>query len=179
MKDSELIRLLSNPETRNAGFNHLVREYQEKVYWQVRRMVVNHDDANDITQEVFIKIYKYIHKFRKDSKLYTWIYRIAANTSISFLNKKKLKYLISFDDVKSELNRVIDNDNSLSGDKVEKILYKAMNELPPKQKLVFQLKYFNDLKYEVISEITGTSVGALKASYHLAVKKIEEFISES
>ena len=179
MSDEELQALLENPETRRNGFNQLVRKYQQKVYWLVRKMVVDHDDANDITQDVFIKVWGALDKFRGDSKLYTWLYRIASNESINFLNKKRRRFFIQIYDVENELSEKLEADPTLSGDVIQLKLQKALLKLPEKQRLVFNLKYFEELPYEEISEITGTSVGALKASYHWATKKIEDFLNES
>jgi RNA polymerase sigma factor (sigma-70 family) len=179
MSDEELQALLENPETRRNGFNQLVRKYQQKVYWLVRKMVVDHDDANDITQDVFIKVWGALDKFRGDSKLYTWLYRIASNESINFLNKKRKRFFIPIYDITNELSEKLEADPTLSGDLIQLKLQKALLTLPEKQRLVFNLKYFEELPYEEISEITGTSVGALKASYHWATKKIEDFLNES
>lgn len=176
MEDKELLSKIRNAETRNYGFNMLVRAYQQRVYWHVRKMVIDHDDADDLTQEIFIKIHKYIDSFREDSQLFTWIYRIATNECLSFLNRKKKRFFLPIEDVTQQLSTKIDNDPDLGGDEIQKRLQKAILHLPEKQRLVFNMKYFDDLPYEQISEITDTSVGALKASYHHAVKKIEEFL---
>ncbi len=177
MDDKELLLKLRNPETRNYGFNMLVRAYQQKVYWLVRKMVIDHDDANDLTQEVFIKIHKAIDNFREDSQLYTWIYRIATNECLTFLNKKKRRFFLPLEDVSKELSAKIDSAPYLTGDDIQKKLQKALLTLPDKQRLVFNMKYYDDLPYEDISQITKTSVGALKASYHHAVKKIENYLT--
>ena len=155
----------------------LVRAYQQKVYWLVRKMVIDHDDANDLTQEVFIKIHKAIDNFREDSQLYTWIYRIATNECLTFLNKKKRRFFLPLEDVSKELSAKIDSAPYLTGDDIQKKLQKALLTLPDKQRLVFNMKYYDDLPYEDISQITKTSVGALKASYHHAVKKIENYLT--
>ncbi len=178
MEDKELLLKLRNPDTRNYGFNMLVRAYQQKVYWLVRKMVIDHDDADDLTQEVFIKIHKAIDNFREDSQLYTWIYRIATNECLTFLNKKKRRFFLPIEDVSEELSSKIDSAPYLTGDDIQKKLQKALLTLPDKQRLVFNMKYYDDLPYEDISEITKTSVGALKASYHHAVKKIENYLSD-
>ena len=155
----------------------LVRAYQQKVYWLVRKMVIDHDDADDLTQEVFIKIHKAIDNFREDSQLYTWIYRIATNECLTFLNKKKRWFFLPLEDVSKELSAKIDSAPYLTGDDIQKKLQKALLTLPDKQRLVFNMKYYDDLPYEDISQITKTSVGALKASYHHAVKKIENYLT--
>jgi RNA polymerase sigma-70 factor (ECF subfamily) len=177
LEDKELLEKLRNPETRNYGFNLLVRTYQQRVYWHIRKMVIDHDDADDLTQEVFIKIHKSIGNFREDSQLYTWIYRISTNECLSFLQRKKRRFLLPIGDVAKELSGKLDHGPHISGDEIQRKLQKALLRLPDKQRLVFNMKYFDDMSYEDISEITGTSVGALKASYHHAVKKIEEFLS--
>ena len=177
MEDKELLLKLRNPDTRNYGFNMLVRAYQQKVYWLVRKMVIDHDDADDLTQEAFIKIHKAIDSFREDSQLYTWIYRIATNECLTFLNKKKRRFFLRLEDVSKELSSKIDSAPYLTGDDIQKKLQKALLTLPDKQRLVFNMKYYDDLPYEDISQITNTSVGALKASYHHAVKKIENYLT--
>lgn len=177
MEDKELLSKIRNPDTRNYGFNMLVRTYQQRVYWHVRKMVIDHDDADDLTQEVFIKIHRYIGNFREDSQLFTWIYRIATNECLSFLDKKKKRFFLPIGDVTAELTGKLDNGAHISGDEIQRKLQKALLKLPDKQRLVFNMKYFDDLSYEEISGITETSVGALKASYHHAVKKIEEYLS--
>ncbi len=156
----------------------LVRTYQQRVYWLVRKMVIDHDDADDLTQEIFIKIHKYIDTFREDSQLFTWIYRIATNECLSFLNKKKRKFFLPIEDVTQALIAKVDNDPDLDGDEIQKRLQKAILQLPDKQRLVFNMKYFDDMPYEQMAEVTKTSVGALKASFHHAVKKIEEYLGE-
>ena len=177
MEDKELLLKLRTPDTRNYGFNMLVRAYQQKVYWLVRKMVIDHDDADDLTQEVFIKIHKAIDNFRGDSQLYTWIYRIATNECLTFLAKKKRRFFLPLEDVSKELSSKIDSAPYLTGDDIQKKLQKALLTLPDKQRLVFNMKYYDDLTYEDISQITNTSVGALKASYHHAVKKIENYLT--
>ncbi|MBK5278442.1 MAG: RNA polymerase sigma factor [Bacteroidia bacterium] len=178
MEDKELLLKLRSPDSRNYGFNMLVRAYQQRVYWMVRKMVIDHDDADDLTQEVFIKIHKAIDNFREDSQLYTWIYRIATNECLSFLNKKKRRFFLPIEDVSKELTSKIDSAPYLSGDDIQKKLQKALLTLPDKQRLVFNMKYYDDLTYDDISQITKTSVGALKASYHHAVKKIENYLTD-
>jgi RNA polymerase sigma-70 factor (ECF subfamily) len=177
LEDKELLSKIRNPETRNYGFNLLVREYQKRVYWHVRKMVIDHEDANDLTQEIFIKIHRHIDKFREDAQLFTWIYRIATNACLSFLEKKKRRFFLPIGDVEGELTSKLEHSPGISGDEVQLKLQKALLKLPDKQRMVFNMKYFDELSYEQISEITDTSVGALKASYHHAVKKIEIFLS--
>jgi RNA polymerase sigma factor (sigma-70 family) len=178
VEDHELLVKIRNPETRNYGFNMLVRSYQQRIYWHVRKMVIDHDDADDLTQEVFIKIHRYIDTFREDSQLFTWIYRIATNECLTFLDKKKRKFFLPINDVAGELSAKLDSSSHVSGDEIQMKLQKALLTLPDKQRVVFNMKYFEDLTYEEMSEITTTSVGALKASYHHAVKKIEDFLTK-
>lgn len=177
LEDQELIEKLSGEETRNFAFNQLVRKYQERVYWHIRKMVLDHDDADDVVQEVFIKVWKNLHSFRADSKLYTWIYRIATNECLNFLKKKRRASFFSIGDFEDSLVSKLDHSVTVDGDQIEMKLQKALLKLPDKQRLVFNMKYFDEMKYEDMAEITGTSVGSLKASYHHAVKKIEEFIN--
>ncbi len=174
--DSELLEKFRDATTRHYAFNLLVTKYQKKIYWHVRRMVLDHDDANDITQNIFIKIWQGLDNFRQDSQLYTWLYRIASNESITFLNNKKKRFFVSFESVEYEMGNKLEHDPLFSGDQIQLKLQKAVLSLPPKQRQVFNMKYYDALKYEEISEILGVTVGALKASYHHAVKKIEKYI---
>jgi RNA polymerase sigma-70 factor (ECF subfamily) len=177
--DEELLTLLREPDTIREGFAKLVSEYSEQLYWQIRKMVLSHDDANDILQEVFIKAWSSIDNFRGEAKLSTWLYRIAINESITFINKMRAQNHISIDDDDSFLINQLEGDKYFDGDETQKLLQKAILTLPEKQRLVFQMKYFDEMKYEEMSEILGTSVGALKASYHHAVKKIENFFDQT
>ena len=178
MEDKEILEKFAKEESRNMAFNQLVRKYQQKVYWHIRKMVIDHEDADDLTQEVFIKVWKHLANFRQDSQLYTWLYRIATNECLNFLKSKKRKFFLPINDVEAELTAKIDQSDLIGGDEIQLKLQKALLKLPDKQRLVFNMKYYDDLKYEEISEILGTSVGALKASYHLAVKKIEEYVTK-
>ncbi len=179
MEDKEILIKFRNASSKNDAFNQLVTKYQEKVYWVVRKMVIDHDDSHDLVQEVFIKVWKNLHKFNETSQLYTWIYRIATNECLTFLNKKRKRFFIGLTDIEQELASKIDSSSMIDGDEIQLKLQKALLKLPDKQRIVFNMKYYEDLKYEDISEITGTSVGALKASYHHAVKKIEEILNEN
>ncbi|WP_370090545.1 RNA polymerase sigma factor [Ekhidna sp.] len=172
-----IIEKIRADETRNYGFNLLVREYQERIYWHVRKMVIDHDDADDLVQEVFVKVWHNLGKFREDSKLYTWIYRIATNECLNFLKKKKRRFFLPIHDLEGELTEKLTSNIEPSGDEVQMKLQKALLKLPDKQRIVFNMKYFDEMKFAEIAEITGTSVGALKANYHHAVKKIEDFIN--
>lgn len=174
--DTEILSKFQQESTRNEAFNLLLKKYQQKIYWHVRRMVIDHDDADDLVQEVFIKIWKNLLGFRNDAQLYTWMYRIATNECITFLNRKKLKNNVSFDDVSYELSESLTESAYFDGDKAQRKLQKAILTLPDKQRLVFNMKYYDELKYEEMSEVLGTSVGALKSSFHLAVKKIEAYL---
>ena len=176
MKDKELIELFNQEESRNYAFNLIIKTYQERVYWQIRKMVINHEDADDLTQETFIKVFKSLSSFKEDSQLFTWIYRIATNNCLSFLKKKKRRNILRFSSLESDLmERVASNYSGDTADP-EYLLQKALATLPEKQRMIFNMKYFEDLKFKEISEILETSQGALKASYHHAVKKIEVFI---
>jgi RNA polymerase sigma factor (sigma-70 family) len=179
IEDSEILNKFKDESTKNKAFELLLKKYQQKLYWHIRRIVIHHDDADDLVQDVFIKVWKNLHSFRQDSQLYTWLYRIATNESITFLNKKKEKYHLSFEDLSESLSKSLNDDNYFTGDEIQKKLQKALLTLPEKQRLVFNMKYFDDLKFQEISDILGTSVGALKASYHLAVKKIESYLLAS
>ncbi|MBS7564538.1 RNA polymerase sigma factor [Mucilaginibacter sp. Bleaf8] len=176
VSDTEILEKFQNERTRNEAFNLLLKKYQQKIYWHVRRMVINHDDADDLVQDIFVKVWKNLPGFRNDAQLYTWMYRIATNECITFLNKKKQKNNIPLDDVSYELAESLADSTYFNGDKVQMKLQQALLTLPEKQRLVFNMKYFDDMKYEEISEVLGTSVGALKASFHLAVKKIEAYL---
>lgn len=176
--DEELLNQFSKQETRNYSFNLIIRKYQEKLYWHIRRMVINHDDADDVIQNTFIKVWKGLDNFNRESQLYTWLYRIATNESLTFLKQKKARQGISFDSIERSLTNSLQDDNYFKGDEVQKKLQMAILTLPEKQRLVFNMKYFEEMKYDEMSEILDTSVGALKASYHHAVKKIEEYITQ-
>jgi len=174
--DAEILRKFQDEKTRNEAFNLLLKKYQQKLYWHIRRMVIDHDDADDLIQDTFVKVWKNLPGFRSDAQLYTWMYRIATNECITFLNKKKQKNNIPLDDVSYELADTLADSSYFNGDQAQLKLQQAISTLPEKQRLVFNMKYYDDMKYEEMSEVLGTSVGALKASFHLAVKKIESFL---
>ncbi|GGG57045.1 RNA polymerase sigma factor [Hymenobacter glacieicola] len=178
MEDQEILLKFRDPASRNVAFNQLVRKYQQKVYWHVRKMVVDHDDADDLTQEVFIKVWNHLENFRQDASLYTWLYRIATNECLSWLQSKRRRFFLPLHDVGAELAAKLEADESLAGDEVERKLQKAILRLPDKQRLVFNLRYYEEMPYEQMAEVTGTSVGALKASYHHAAKKIEQYVNQ-
>ena len=177
VEDSEILLKFSVEKTRNEAFNILLNKYQQKIYWHIRRLVIDHNDTDDLVQESFVKVWKNLANFRSDSQLYTWIYRIATNESITFLNKKKLKNNISLDDVSGELAESLTAAHYFDGDRIQRKLQEAILTLPEKQRIVFNMKYFDNMKYDEISEVLGTSVGALKASFHIAVKKIESILT--
>jgi RNA polymerase sigma-70 factor (ECF subfamily) len=178
VNDQELLDRIRSPFTKELGFRQLIETYQKPVYQVIRRMVLIHEDADDLTQNTFIKAYKALDRFEGNSSLFTWLYRIATNESLTFLEKKKKRFFFSLEDHQEKLESYIDHSSSLSGDEIQLKLQKSLLKLPDKQRLVFHLKYEEDLSYEEISKITGTSVGALKASYHHAVKKIEQEITK-
>lgn len=173
LSDLELLKLIRNPETKEKGFRFLVEMYQKRVYGVIRKMVIIHEDANDLTQMTFIKAFKNIQNFQGNSSIFTWLYRIATNESLNFLEKKKKRFFFNIEDHQELMKNYIESSPLIDGEVIEKKLQKALLNLPEKQRLVFNLKYFDDLSYDDISKITDTSVGALKASYHHAVKKIE------
>jgi RNA polymerase sigma-70 factor (ECF subfamily) len=179
LTDQEILELFADESRRNYAFNLLVRQFQQRMYWHIRKMVLDHDDADDVLQNVFIKAFHGLSKFRGESKISTWLYRIATNEAITFLNAKKKRFFVPIVDVESQLSRNLESDHYFSGDRIQMKLQQALLTLPEKQRLVFNMKYFEDMKYEEISEILGTSVGALKASYHHAVKKIEDFFNRT
>lgn len=178
-EEKEFIQKLLNPKTQNQAFEQLLHEYQKPLYNHIRNIVLNHEDANDVLQNTFVKVFQYLAKFKGESKLFSWMYRIATNEALSFLNQKAKKNGISSEELQ---NKTIDNlkaDAYFDGEEIQIKLQKAIAMLPQKQQLVFKMKYFEELKYEEISEILGTSVGALKASYHHAVKKIETSVTSN
>lgn len=173
----ELIHQLQNPASQRQAFSKIVSQYSEKLYWQIRKMVISHDDSHDVLQNTFLKAWSNIDTFRGESKLSTWLYRIAVNESITFLNKQNAQRNISMDEADSVLLSKLESDEWIDGDALQLKVQKAILTLPEKQRLVFNMRYFDDLKYEEISEILGTSVGALKASYHHAAKKVEDYLT--
>jgi len=178
MSDKELLCMFRVEDTRSYAFNLIVRKYQERLYWHVRKIVISHDDTDDVMQNTFLKVWNALDKFREDSQLFTWLYRIATNEALTFLKKKRSKFFVPFEDVEQQLISTLESSPSLNGEQIKIKLQKAVLKLPEKQRLVFNMKYFDELKYEEISQIVGTSVGALKASYHHAVKKIEKAMED-
>ncbi|MCW3117758.1 MAG: polymerase, sigma-24 subunit, subfamily [Chitinophagaceae bacterium] len=174
--DTELLIQFRNPVTKEKAFTSILKKYQEKLYWHVRRMVIEHEDANDVLQNVFIRVWNGLENFREDSQLYTWLYRIATNETLTFLEQKKKRTFVSLSDVESGLSNKIMADKDFDGNKLEWKLQLGIQQLPEKQRIVFQLRYYDEMPYEEMSRVLDTSEGALKASYHHAVKKIEDYI---
>jgi RNA polymerase sigma factor (sigma-70 family) len=176
LSDSELLVEFRNPVTKEKAFTSLIKKYQEKLYWHLRRMVVDHDDASDALQNVMIRVGNGLENFREDSQLYTWLYRVATNECLTFLEQQKKRTAVSLSDVESGLENKIKADQNFDGNKLEWKLQLGIQQLPEKQRIVFQLRYYDEMPYEEMSRVLETSEGALKASYHHAVKKIEEYI---
>ena len=176
--DKELLSLFRNPDQKNYAFNLIVRKYQERLYWHIRKIVIGHEDADDLLQNTFLKAWKGLENFRGESGIYTWLYRIATNESLSFLNEKKRKFFLPLVDVEKKLSASLESDDYFSGDEIQLKLQKAILKLPEKQRLVFNMRYFDEIKYEDMARVLDTSVGALKASYHHATKKIEKMMKD-
>lgn len=174
--DKNIIADLRDESKRDLAFHILVKTYQERLYWHIRKIVMNHDDADDVLQNTFMKVWRSVDKFREESSLYTWLYRIATNESITFLNSKKRKANVSLGEESDYLMDNLTSDPYFDGDEIQMKLQKAIVRLPEKQRVVFNMKYFEDMKYDDMAEILDTSVGALKASYHHAAKKVEEYL---
>ncbi|MBP5486478.1 MAG: RNA polymerase sigma factor [Bacteroidales bacterium] len=177
MTDREIIDLYKAGQQERA-FREIVDSYSERLYWHVRRFLCSHEDTDDLLQDIFIKIWSALPSFRGDSQLYTWLYRIATNETLNFLNKQKVRSALQFESLSSKLEEKIDEDPWFNGDSMQRLLMKAIQKLPEKQRLVFTMRWFDDLSYEDISEILNTSVGALKASYHFATEKIKSFLEK-
>lgn len=174
--DAELLIQFRNPATREAAYTTIIKKYQERLYWHVRRMVVDHDDANDVLQNVFIRVWNALENFKEESQLYTWLYRIATNESLTFLENQKKRASVSLSDVESGLENKVKASQHFDANKLEWKLQLAIQRLPEKQRAVFTLRYYDEMPYEEMSRVLETSEGALKASYHHAVKKIEDYI---
>jgi RNA polymerase sigma-70 factor, ECF subfamily len=174
--DKELLQSFRDPSTKERAFTAIIKKYQEKLYWHIRRLLVDHEDTNDVLQNMFIKVWKGLENFREDSQLYTWLYRIATNESLTFLSKQKKNSSVSLSDVETGLSNKIKSDSNFDANKLEWKLQLGIQSLPEKQRIVFNLRYYDEMPYEEMSRILDTSEGALKASYHHAAKKIEEFI---
>jgi RNA polymerase sigma factor (sigma-70 family) len=176
--DKELLSLFRNPDQRSYAFNLIMRKYQERLYWHIRKMVIVHDDADDLLQNTFLKAWNSLENFREESQIFTWLYRIATNEALSFLREKRRKYFIPIVDVERELSRSLEDDSYFDGDELQLRLQKAILKLPEKQRIVFNMRYFDQMKYDDMAVILDTSTGALKASYHHAVKKIEKMLKD-
>ena len=171
-----LVKQLQNANTKEQAFRILIKEYKERLYWHIRKIVISHDDTDDVLQNTFIKVFRSIDKFKGDSKLFSWMYRIATNESITFINKRAKERNVDITELKTEMVSNLQSDEWFQGDEIQLILQKAVATLPEKQQLVFNMKYFDNMKYDDMSEVLDTSVGALKASYFHAVKKVEKFV---
>lgn len=178
MQDEKaFIEALLDPNTQRKSFHELVSHYQRPLYSHIRTIVLNHDDANDVLQNTFVKVFQNLGKFRGESKLFSWMYRIATNEALTFLQQKAKRFQTTSEEYLQQQTEKLQADEFFDGDEIQLKLQKAIATLPEKQQLIFKMKYFNELKYEEISEILGTTVGGLKASYHIAVKKIEEYLA--
>jgi RNA polymerase sigma factor (sigma-70 family) len=176
ISDTELLALFREPTSKEKAFTSIVKKYQERLYWHIRRMLVDHEDSNDVLQNVFIRVWNALANFREDAQLYTWLYRIATNECLSFIEQQKRKASVSLSDVESGLANKVRADKDFDPNKLEWKLQLAIQQLPEKQRIVFMLRYYDEMPYEQMSNVLETSAGALKASYHHAAKKIEEFI---
>ena len=178
VEEKELLAALQSEQLKETAFRSLISKYKERLYWHIRKIVISHDDADDVLQNTFIKIYRNIHNFKAESKLFSWMYRIATNESISFINKRAKQNNIDVSELQYKMVENLEADVYFDGDEMQLKLQKAVATLPQKQQLVFNMKYFDDMKYKDIAEVLETSIGALKASYHHAVKKIETFLTQ-
>lgn len=176
-EEKDFIKELLDPKTQNIAFQKLLRTYQKPLYNHIRNIVLNHDDTDDVLQNTFIKVFQHLKNFKGDSKLFSWMYRIATNEAITFINNKAKRNGTTSEAMQTKIVENLQSDVYFDGNEIQSKLQKAITQLPEKQQLVFKMKYFEEIKYENMSEILGTSVGALKASYHHAVKKIEEFMN--
>jgi RNA polymerase sigma-70 factor (ECF subfamily) len=179
LDDQELLNQFRQENTKERAFTAIIKKYQEKLYWHIRRMVVDHDDTNDVLQNMFIKVWNALANFREDSQLYTWLYRIATNESLTFIEQQKKRASVSLSDVEGGLSNKIRADSNFDANKLEWKLQLAIQQLPEKQRQVFNLRYYDEMPYQEMSRILETSEGALKASYHHAAKKIEEFVKNN
>ncbi len=177
--EQQLMKQLFDPKTQRQAFERIVREYSEQLYWHIRRIVLIHDDADDVLQNVFLKAWTHLDKFHQDSRISTWLYRIAVNECIDFMRRKKNQIQVSADSENVGIANMLVADNYFDGDKTQALLQEAIAQLPDVQRMVFNLRYFDEKKYSEISELLHTSEGSLKASYHIAVKKISEFFKRN
>lgn len=179
MEDQEILIQFNQAATKEAAFTILVAKYRERLYWHIRRLIVDHDDTDDVLQNTFLKVWKALAGFKEQSQLYTWLYRIATNESLSFIEQKQRKSAMSFDDMTEVLSNQLKADSYFDSNRLEWKLQIAIQQLPEKQRIVFGLRYFDEMSYDEMSEVLGTSTGALKASFHHAVKKVEDFIKNN
>jgi RNA polymerase sigma factor (sigma-70 family) len=174
--DSVILSLFRDEKTRNTALGHLISKYQQRLYWHIRKIVIGHDDSDDVLQNTFIKVWKGLESFKEESQLYTWMYRIATNEALTHLRQKQKMAISSIHPIEYQLSKSLESDNYFTGDEIQLKLQQAILTLPEKQRIVFNMRYYDETPYEQMSEILETSVGALKASYHIAAKKIEEFL---
>lgn len=179
INDRDLIASLKDESTRERAFQTLVKTYQERLYWHIRKLVISHEDADDVLQNTFVKVWRSISNFREESSLYTWLYRIATNESLTMINTNKKRSLMPMNDANEFLMNNLMSDPYFEGSEIQKKLQEAILKLPEKQRIVFNMKYFDEMKYEDMSQILDTSVGALKASFHHAAKKVEEYLKNT
>lgn len=177
--DHTILQLFRDEKTRNSALSHLIDNYQQRLYWHIRKIVIDHDDCDDVLQNTFIKVWKGLENFKEESRLYTWMYRIATNEALSLLREKRRQLETSIHPIEYQLSKNLETDHYFKGDEIQRKLQQAILALPEKQRLVFNMRYYDEMPYEEMSEILETSVGALKASYHIAAKKIEEFLVNS
>ena len=176
--DIDIISLYKEESTRNKSLELLIDKYQQKLYWHIRKIIIDHDDSDDVLQNTYIKIWKGLANFKEESALFTWMYRIATNESITFLNQKNKRNTTSLHPIEYQLSKSLESDHYFKGDEIQMKLQQAILTLPEKQRIVFNMRYYDETPYEQMSHILETSVGALKASYHLAAKKVEEFLTK-
>ena len=176
VEDKDLLQLFKTEGQKEKAFTAIIKKYQEKLYWHARRLIIDHDDTNDVLQNMFIKVWNGLENFREDSQLYTWLYRIATNESLTFLESQKRRSAVSLSEVEGGLSNKIKADENFDANKLEWKLQLAIQHLPDKQRIVFNLRYYDEMPYEEMSRVLETSEGALKASYHHAAKKVQDFI---
>jgi RNA polymerase sigma factor (sigma-70 family) len=177
--DKEILSIYHEGGREEYAFNLIVRKYSERLYWHIRKLVSDHEEANDLLQNTLVKVWRFLPDFREESQLFTWLYRIATNETLSFLKKERLKYTFSLTDYESVLAEKLEADPYFNGDNIQRELYKSIGKLPPKQRVVFNMRYFEEMKYEDIAEVLGGSVGSLKASYHHAFTKIQKSLEDA
>lgn len=177
ISDEEILSMYKEESSRNLALQHLIEKYQQKLYWQIRKIVIDHDDADDVMQNTFIKVWKGLENFKEEAQLFTWLYRIATNEALTFLRQKQKRNTTSLHPIEHQLSKSLESDVFFKGDDIQLKLQQAILTLPEKQRVVFNMRYYDEMPYEQMSEVLETSVGALKASYHHAAKKVEEFLT--